>query len=177
MKGGDREDVSQYVQLKISSGQTQQNRLSTMVLGDLVTKVSKTVGIKIRRNWLKFTSSQRGGRLVLHLGVDWFPATKVDYIFILPDCNDWGSTWWYGFEGGCYSWIWSPRFSHRCHRCMVFLQSEPVKGGRMFIFGSSPVFLLFKRAQFRADGKDSFNYSEPPVEIYKYNFTFRWSVR
>ena len=29
MKGRDREDVSQYVQLKISSGQTQQNRLST----------------------------------------------------------------------------------------------------------------------------------------------------
>ena len=50
MKGGDREDVSQYVQLKISSGQTQQNRLSTMFLGDFVTKVSKTVVIKIRRN-------------------------------------------------------------------------------------------------------------------------------
>ena len=50
MKGRDREDVSQYVQLKISSGQTQQNRLSTMFLGDFVTKVSKTGVIKIRRN-------------------------------------------------------------------------------------------------------------------------------
>ena len=50
MKGGDREDVSQYVQLKFSRGQTQQNKLSTMLLGDFVTKVSKTIVIKIRRN-------------------------------------------------------------------------------------------------------------------------------
>ena len=38
MKGKDREELSQYVQLKISSSQTQQNRLSTMFLGDFVTK-------------------------------------------------------------------------------------------------------------------------------------------
>ena len=38
MKGKDREELSQYVQLKISSGQTQQNKLSTMFLGDFVTK-------------------------------------------------------------------------------------------------------------------------------------------